>query len=75
MALITKWCAFFVHFVATSLMQPTFDEVIAPQVHPNPFTLFKDLNEFIRDLTEKRFYNIQSSKNPPLSVDGKEPTH
>lgn len=37
----------------------------APTTQPNPFTLFKNLNKFIRDLTVQRFYNIQALKNLP----------
>ncbi|PIO24930.1 hypothetical protein AB205_0188640, partial [Aquarana catesbeiana] len=28
-----------------------------PSAHPNPFTLFVDLNKFVRNLTVKRYYN------------------
>lgn len=38
----------------------------SPTILPNSFLLFKDLNKFIRNLTLKRFFNIQSAKN--LSV-------
>lgn len=31
-------------------------------MQPNTFTLFKDLNKFIRDLTVQRYFSIQSSK-------------
>lgn len=36
-------------------------------MQPNSFTLFKDLNKFIRDLTVQRYFNIQSSKQAPMS--------
>lgn len=35
----------------------------APTAPPNPFTLFLDLNRFIRNITVKRYFNIQASKN------------
>lgn len=35
----------------------------APTSPPNPFTLFLDLNRFIRNITVKRYFNIQASKN------------
>lgn len=35
----------------------------APSAQPNPFLLFKDLNKFVRCLTLKRLYNIQSTKH------------
>lgn len=40
----------------------------ATTTQPISFTLFKDLNKFIRDLTVQRFYSIQATKNL-LSID------
>lgn len=44
----------------------------APTIQPNPFTLFKDVNKFIRDLTVKRFYNNKNNKPPPPNSGAKE---
>lgn len=35
----------------------------APTAHPNPFTLFLDLNRFVRNIMVKHNFNIQASKN------------
>lgn len=41
----------------------------APSISPNPFTIYKNLNSFIRNLTLKHYFNIQSLKNSPNLVD------
>lgn len=43
--------------------------IFSTTIQPNSFQLFKDLNKFIRNLTLKKFFHIQSNKitEPPIS--------